>query len=238
MNRTSLISSVAVVVGLSLSVGAVVLGPRGAYAQTPPDASVAPLANPVPTDAGFAPIADAAASSAAVDGGVQETVFATSEEVPGLSVRRGRSDTVIDAPMEVVASAVTDVSTYGTIMPHVRDVRVVHRNHADTDVYMQVPLRGSLGAVWALVRVNVRRTPGRLELVGHAIDGNMERFESTTILERLPGPTPRTRVTFTLLALPRLPFPSSVFSREMLDAARTVATNLRNRIARTLADGG
>jgi hypothetical protein len=29
-----------------------------------------------------------------------------------------------------------------------------------------------------------------------------------------------------------------VFSREMVDAARTVATNLRARIARTLADGG
>ena len=238
MNRTSLMSTVAVVAGMSFSVAAVVPGPRGAHAQTLPDASVAPLANPLPTDAGVAPIADAAASSAAVDGAVRETVFATSEEVPGLSVRRGRSETVIDAPMEVVARAVTDFSTYETIMPHVREVRVVHRNHADTDLYMQVPLRGSLGAVWALVRVNVRRTPGRLELVGHAIDGNMERFESTTVLERLPGATPRTRMMFTLLALPRLPFPSSVFSREMVSAARTVANNLRARIARDLVEGG
>ena len=238
MNRTSLLPSFAVAAGLSLSLGALVLGPRGALAQTPPDASVAPLANPVSTDAGVSLADAAAAAPAAADGVVHEAVIATSEEVPGLSVRRGRSDTVIDAPMEVVASAVTDFSTYGTFMPHVRDVRVVHRNHADTDVYMQVPLRGSLGAVWALVRVNVRRTPGRLELVGHAVDGNMERFESTTILERVPGPTPRTRMTFTLLALPRLPFPSTVFSREMVDAARTVATNLRARIARTLADGG
>lgn len=224
MTRTSLNSSVALGVALSCLLGAAA---RGALAQTPPDASVATACAP-----------DAGAAVAAVDAGPPPAVVATSEAVPGLSVRRGRSDTIIDAPIEVVARAVTDFPSYDTFMPHVRDVRVVRRNRADTDVYMQVPLRGALGVIWALVRVNVRRTPGRLEMEGHAIDGNMERFESTTILERIPGPTPRTRMVFTLLALPRLPFPSGVFSREMVDAARTVANNLRARIARTLADGG
>ncbi|MDB4931846.1 MAG: hypothetical protein JWM10_4330, partial [Myxococcaceae bacterium] len=200
-----------------------------------------PVATPTATDASTAGgsriFADVDAGPRA-DAGPAGAVAAGSEEVAGLSVRRGRSETIIDAPLEVVSRAVTDFARYDSFMPHVRDVRVVHRDHADTDVYMQVPLRGSLGVVWALVRVNVRRSPGRLELVGRAIDGNMERFESTTVLERLPGPTPRTRMQFTLLALPRLPFPSSVFTREMVDAARTVATNLRARIARTLADAG
>jgi hypothetical protein len=220
---------------LSLALGSAFAG--AARAQTPPDASLAPSPPALAGDAGVATASDASAVPTGAPA-APDAVVATSEEVPGLTVRRGRSDTIIDAPMDVVARAVTDFPTYDTFMPHVRDVRVVRRNHADTDVYMQVPLRGSLGEVWALVRVNVRRTPGRLELVGHAVDGNMERFESTTILERIPGPTPRTRMMFTLLALPRLPFPPSVFSREMVDAARTVATNLRARIARTLADGG
>jgi len=211
--------SAGLLVSLSLSLGAAF--PGAAMAQTPPSTATA----------GDAAVTQppAAAAAAAPD------VVTSSEEVPGLTVRRGRSETIIDAPIEVVARAITDFPTYDTFMPHVRDVRVVRRNRADTDVYMQVPLRGSLGVVWALVRVNVRRTPGRLELVGHAVDGNMERFESTTTLERIPGPTPRTRMSFTLLALPRLPFPSSVFSREMVDAARTVANNLRARIARAEA---
>jgi ribosome-associated toxin RatA of RatAB toxin-antitoxin module len=241
-------------VALSLCAGLSLAGVRHALAQTPADASAAPVdASAAPADASTSAL-DATAPSAsrrslifadtdagaaqAGDAGPAATVTVSSEEVPGMSVRRGRSDTVIDAPMEIVARAVTDFPRYDSFMPHVRDVRVVHRNRADTDVYMQVPLRGSLGVVWALVRVNVRRTPNRLELVGHAVDGNMERFESTTVLERVPGPTPRTRMTFTLLALPRLPFPSSVFSREMVDAARTVANNLRARIARDLTDGG
>lgn len=210
-------------VALLLALATLLGGARDALAQTPADAGTgAWIIAPAPTPA---PAADA---------GAGEVVVASSEAVPGLSVRRGRSETVIDAPFEVVARAVTDFPNYNTFMPHVREVRVVRRNRADTDVYMQVPLRGSLGVVWALVRVNVRRGPGRLDLVGRAIDGNMERFESTTVLERLPGPRPRTRMTFTLLALPRLPFPSAVFSREMVDAARTVANNLRARIARGL----
>nr|MBK7070058.1 hypothetical protein [Deltaproteobacteria bacterium] len=221
--------SAGLLVSLSLSLGAAF--PGAAMAQTPPstatagDAAVAPA----PAAAAAAAAATPPAAPAAPD------VVTSSEEVPGITVRRGRSETIIDAPFEVVARAVTDFPTYDTFMPHVRDVRVVRRNRADTDVYMQVPLRGSLGVMWALVRVNVRRTPGRLELVGRAVDGNMERFESTTTLERIPGPTPRTRMSFTLLALPRLPFPSSVFSREMINAAGTVANNLRARIARAEA---
>ena len=213
---------------------AVLALPLAARAQTPPDAGEA-------TDATVRIFADDDAGAPAApspDGGHGPTVTGSSEEVPGLAVRRGRSETIIDAPLEAVARVVTDFPHYDTFLPHVREVRVVHRNRADTDVYMQVPLRGSLGVMWALVRCTVRRTPGHLDLVGHAIDGNMERFESTTSLERLPGPTPRTRVVFTLLALPRLPFPASVFTREMFDAALTVGNNLRTSVARSLADGG
>lgn len=222
--------SAGLLVSLSLSLGAAF--PGAAMAQTPPT---------TPTTAGDAAVAQApvaapvAAAASPTPTPAAPDVVTSSEEVPGITVRRGRSETIIDAPFEVVARAITDFPTYDTFMPHVRDVRVVRRNRADTDVYMQVPLRGSLGVMWALVRVNVRRTPGRLELVGRAVDGNMERFESTTTLERIPGPTPRTRMSFTLLALPRLPFPSSVFSREMINAAGTVANNLRARIARAEA---
>jgi hypothetical protein len=219
--------SAGLLVSLSLSLGAAF--PGAAMAQTPPTAPTT-TGDAAVAQAPAAPVAAAPTAAPAVP-----DVVTSSEEVPGITVRRGRSETIIDAPFEVVARAITDFPTYDTFMPHVRDVRVVRRNRADTDVYMQVPLRGSLGVMWALVRVNVRRTPGRLELVGRAVDGNMERFESTTTLERVPGPSPRTRMSFTLLALPRLPFPSSVFSREMINAAGTVANNLRARIARAEA---
>jgi hypothetical protein len=63
----------------------------------------------------------------------------------------------------------------------------------------------------------------------------MDRFETRSVIERIPGPEARTRVVFEVLALPRLPFPSSVFTREMRDAARTVANNLRTRVERQLA---
>lgn len=164
-----------------------------------------------------------------------DVVTVTEVPVDGTLVRRGRSETIINAPMDVVARAMTDYSRYSEFMPHVRESRVVHRNRSATDVYVQVPLGGSLGVIWALLRVDARRQSDRLELVGQTVDSNMDRFETRSLIERLPGPEARTRLVFEVLALPRLPFPSSVFTREMRDAARTVAYNLRTRVERQLA---
>ncbi len=164
-----------------------------------------------------------------------EAVTVTELPVEGTLVRRGRSETVIRAPMDLVARAMTDYPRYSEFMPHVRESRVVRRNRGATDVYVQVPLGGSLGVIWCLLRIDAHRQPDRLELVGQTVDSNMDRFETRSVIERIPGPEARTRVVFEVLALPRLPFPSSVFTREMRDAARTVANNLRTRVERQLA---
>lgn len=164
-----------------------------------------------------------------------EAVTVTEVPVEGILVRRGRSETVINAPMDVVVRAMTDYTRYSEFMPHVRESRVVRRNRSATDVYVQVPLGGSLGVIWALLRINAQRQTDRLDLVGQTVDSNMDRFETRSVIERIPGPEARTRVVFEVLALPRLPFPSSVFTREMRDAARTVANNLRTRVERQLA---
>ncbi len=164
-----------------------------------------------------------------------EAITVTEVPVEGTLVRRGRSETLINAPMDVVVRAMTDYTRYSEFMPHVRESRVVRRNRGATDVYVQVPLGGSLGVIWALLRVDARRQADRVDLVGQTVDSNMDRFETRSVIERLPGPETRTRLVFEVLALPRLPFPSSVFTREMRDAARTVANNLRARVERQLA---
>lgn len=159
----------------------------------------------------------------------------TDETVAGISVHRGSAETVINAPMEYVTRTMLDYARYSEFMPHVRESRVVRRNRAQTDIYMQVPLTSALGVVWTLMRLTVTQSRDRVELAGQAIDGNTDHFESRSVIERIPGPTPRTRFTFAVLALPRLPFPSSVFTREMRDAARTVANNVIERTERAYA---
>lgn len=158
-----------------------------------------------------------------------EPVTAVMEDVPGVAVSRGRAETIIDAPFERVAREMLNFGAYAEFMPHLGESRVVHRNRALTDVYLQAPLGRSLGVMWSLVRVRATRSRDRLELVGAAVDGNMDRFDTHAIIERREDGT--TRFVFSLLALPRLPFPNSVFSRENRDVARTVAYNLRTRIA-------
>jgi hypothetical protein len=166
---------------------------------------------------------------------VAESVAVTDLPVAGLAIRRGRSETVIHAPLEQVAQAMLDYGRYNEFMPHVRESRVVHRNRAVTDLYVQVPLTPTLGVVWALLRLEARRARDQVEITGGAIDGNMERFEVHALLERVPGTEPATRFVFEVLAQPRLPFPSSLFTRENRDASRTVANNVRVRVERAYA---
>ncbi|MBI5515888.1 MAG: hypothetical protein HY909_19055 [Deltaproteobacteria bacterium] len=157
--------------------------------------------------------------------------------VEGLTIRRGRSETVIHAPLEQVSQAMLDYGRYHEFMPHVRESRVVHRNRGATDLYVQVPLTPTLGVIWALLRLEARwsRARDQVEITGRAVDGNMERFEVHCLLERAPGAEPATRFVFEVLAQPRLPFPSSLFTRENRDASRTVASNVRVRVERAYA---
>jgi hypothetical protein len=187
------------------------------------------------TAPGATPAAPAAPATPDRPAPQADAVTVTDVPVDGTLVRRGRSETVINAPMDVVIRAMTDYPRYSEFMPHVRESRVVRRNRSATDVYVQVPLGGSLGVIWALLRIDAHRQADRLELVGQTVDSNMDRFETRSTIERVPGAEARTRLVFEVLALPRLPFPSSVFTREMRDAARTVATNLRTRVERQLA---
>lgn len=219
-----------VVSASALVFGALTAAPAFAQQQPPGAPPVAPAAAGVAPSPATAPTAPAAPAAPAV-----EEPAVADEPVDGTLVRMGRSEVVIHAPMEAVVRAMTDYTRYSEFMPRVRESRVVRRNRAMTDVYMQVPLGGSLGVIWALLRLDTRRTADRFQIDGLAVDSNMDRFETHTLIERVPGAEPRTRVTFRVLALPRLPFPSSVFTREMRDAARTVASNLRARVERAQA---
>ncbi|MFO0644832.1 MAG: SRPBCC family protein [Polyangiales bacterium] len=219
---------------------AATLGLMGALASAESAAqgvnpAVAPATATVATAAATAAPRETPAATPDRPAAQPEAVTVTEVPVDGILVRRGRSETVINAPMDVVVRAMTDYTRYSEFMPHVRESRVVRRNRSATDVYVQVPLGGSLGVIWALLRIDAHRQADRVDLVGQTVDSNMDRFETRSVIERVPGPETRTRVVFEVLALPRLPFPSSVFTREMRDAARTVANNLRTRVERQLA---
>jgi hypothetical protein len=222
MHLQRLVLSAATVLGVASRVPLAAAQPAPAAPTTVAPASTAPAA-----PAAAAPAAEPAATPPAAP-----EIVVTSEEVAGVPVRRGTAETVIRAPLEAVVQAMTDYGRYAEFLPHVRESRVVRRNRALTDVYLQVPINASLGVVWALLRVNARRGPNQVELVGESVDGNMDRFETRCVLERVEGDTPRTRMRFSLLALPRLPLPSSVFSREMANSARRVADTVRTRVER------
>lgn len=225
------VTSLLFAVALQLAAG----GARAQTVATPRPQPLDPAAQVTPSAAGpVAPATGVAPSSPPAVAPPAE-VQVSDEAADGTLVRMGRSDVVIRAPFDLVVRQMTDYGRYHEFMPRVRESRVVRRTRGATDVYMQVPLGGSLGVIWALLRLDARRTPDRFTLDGQAVDSNMDRFETHTVIERIAGDPTVTRLTFRMLALPRLPFPSSVFTREMRGATRTIADNLRARVERAAA---
>lgn len=214
---------------------ATVLTSRGAMAQVPPVAPVAPVVQVPQVSQGGQAVQPAPSTPAGGESAQPAPIEVVSEAVEGLDVQRARAVSVLRVSLEDAARAVTDFGRYAEFLPHVRESRVVRRNRALTDVYLQVPINQSFGVVWSLVRMNAQRSRDQMVLTGEAVDGNMDRFEMRCVLRRMPGAEPSTQMEFSLLALPRLPLPASVFTREMATNARRVVDTMRSRVEQARA---
>lgn len=150
----------------------------------------APAAAPTGTPTVPAVAPPVAAPARPARGESTDRIAVTDEAVSGMSVRRGTAETVINAPMEYVVRTMLDYPRYSEFMPHVHESRVVRRNRAQTDIYLQVPLTAALGVVWTLMRLTVTQTRDRVELVGQAMDGNTDHFDTRSVIERIPDRRP------------------------------------------------
>ncbi len=150
--------------------------------------------------------------------------------VDGTLVRRMQSETVIRAPLEVVARQVLDYTRYPAFLRRVRTARVVRRDRAQTDVYFQLELPRAMGTVWFLHRMTVvRRDADRVEIQGAAQAGNVGRVETLVRLDRVAG-SPSTRFTFTLFGLPVVPALPETINGALRDAVRAAAILLAQRV--------
>lgn len=150
--------------------------------------------------------------------------------VDGTLVRRMQSETVIRAPLDVVARQVLDYSRYPDFLRRVRTARVVRRDRAQTDVYFQLELPRAMGTIWFLHRMTVvRRDADRVEIQGAAQAGNVGRVETLVRLERVAG-SPSTRFTFALFGLPVVPALPETINGALRDAVRAAAILLAQRV--------
>jgi len=151
-------------------------------------------------------------------------------EASGHSVDYGRAVATVDAPTDVVMRIITDYARYFEFMPRFTTSRVLSRRGNNALLYMEASVMRGAHTLWAQMRVYSRAPQGATQIIeGRMIEGNMERFVARWEVTPIEGGT-RTLVAFRILVDPDLPFPSSIFTDENLNAAQRTMRALRERV--------
>ncbi|MDP3278326.1 MAG: hypothetical protein Q8Q09_24270 [Deltaproteobacteria bacterium] len=151
------------------------------------------------------------------------------EQANGTDVLAGVAVTEIRAPFASVAAAIQRFDQYREFLPRIVESRTVHRNRAETDVYLRADLPDGLGPLWALVRFRVTRAHNSMRIVGERRDGTLRRFELQIDASAVVG-TDTTRVALRILGLPPWPLPSGFLSRQHVRWTGRTLRALQRRI--------
>jgi ribosome-associated toxin RatA of RatAB toxin-antitoxin module len=171
-----------------------------------------------PTDAAAAPTAPARAQRYSVKTSVS-------------SIPAGAAKIDVAADAQLVTEIIQDFGNYSRLSDKFEKARVIGRNGADTDVYMQVPILKGAAKIWAVMRFTpVRNSNGDQILAGHMVKGNVKRLDAKWTV-RSAGAR-QSHVELELLIVPKLPVPSSLVTSETAYAADKAVTGVRDRAER------
>ncbi|MBO6935012.1 MAG: SRPBCC family protein [Deltaproteobacteria bacterium] len=147
---------------------------------------------------------------------------------PGIEVQGGEATGVLNAPIDRVARQVRDYASYDDFLPHFRQSRVLGERGDRAMVYLQVEILHGAGTLWAQVQIHARESGDGQVIEARMLRGNMDGFIARWKLE--PVGDSQTRVTFTLVADPQVPAPSSVVANQNEVFAKKSVRALRNRL--------
>ena len=152
----------------------------------------------------------------------------------------GHAVSMINAPLAAVRKELTAYGQYKTLAPDkFSNVRVVAKEGATTDVYMQVPIMHGLVNLWQVLRFGAPQqvSPGVEVLEGKLVKGNVKDANIVFTMRALDENF--TVLTCDLLIVPSVPAPQAAIDEELRDSALKAVDALHTRaqggVARTLA---
>ena len=151
--------------------------------------------------------------------------------VSGKEGKYGHAEVLVGAPIEQVVAAVTNYNAYKDLAPEkLHNAKVVGKEGASTDVYMQVPIMHGLVNLWQVIRfapvqnagANVQVVEGKFVRGGSVKDANvlftMRKVDANTTLLKMD-----------LLIRPSVPAPESAIDEELRDTALKAVDALHDR---------
>jgi ribosome-associated toxin RatA of RatAB toxin-antitoxin module len=145
------------------------------------------------------------------------------------SIRAGGGMTAVNAPLAEVRKIVLDFGHYAEFMPRFKKSRVVGRNGADTDVYLQVEILHGAATIWAVTRFTPPRPDGSGEVIEGKMGGQGNVDDLRSVWHLVPVDDTHTILKLELLIVPKVPVPGSVVTGELEYAADKAVSSARDK---------
>ena len=152
----------------------------------------------------------------------------------------GHAVSMINAPIAAVRKELTAYGQYKTLVPDkFSNVRVISKEGANTEVYMQVPIMHGLVSLWQVLKFGAPQqiSPGVEVLEGKFVKGNVKDANIVFTMRALGDDF--TVLTCDILIVPNVPAPQAAIDEELRDSALKAVDALHTRaqggVARTLA---
>jgi hypothetical protein len=149
--------------------------------------------------------------------------------VPGCSIRAGGGMTVVNAGLATVRQTVTDFGHYAEFMPRFQKSKIVGKEGAFTDVYLQVGILHGAANIWAVTRFGPPAPEGAGERIEGRLNGKGNVDDMRAVWHLVPVDAEHTIVKLELLIVPTLPVPGSLVTPELEFASDQAVSATRDR---------
>ncbi|AUX41858.1 hypothetical protein SOCE26_032830 [Sorangium cellulosum] len=170
--------------------------------------------------------ADAESEKLAALGKALRYTLKTTE--PASAIDTGGAAILVKAPLATVRKIVTSYGSYKTFITSFDQSRVLSKRKGTSEVYLQVPILNGAAHIWTVADMSPPTKDGADEVIsGRFKRGNVSDFRARWRLRAVDEH--HTIVKLELLVAPKLPFPPSAITAQLVRAADKAVTAVRNR---------
>lgn len=167
----------------------------------------------------------------------QGKIVTTTLTRPGVKIRGGKAEILLDAPLEKVMAVVQDYDNYSKFLPFFRVSRTLAKRGANAIAYMEAKILNGAHTIWVEMRFRERGSGGANKIIeGKMTRGNVNMLSLRWEAAAADGD--KTLLSFEFLVDPDLPLPNSMISEQNAVSARRTVRALRKRLYGILGRAG
>ncbi|WP_438020020.1 hypothetical protein WMF18_13540 [Sorangium sp. So ce315] len=147
---------------------------------------------------------------------------------PASPIDTGGAAILVKAPLPAVRKLVTSYGSYKTLISPFDQSRVLAKRKGSSEVYLQVPILNGAAHIWTVADMSPPTKDGADEVIsGRFKRGNVADFRARWRLRAVDDQ--HTILKLEIFVAPKLPFPPSAVTTQLVRAADKAVTAVRDR---------